>query len=225
MANTIKPIPSKARELLEAITKEFGIEVIRDFIKIYEKRQLKRMKKYNTKEEVAYDVYKLMFYDKYSRTRAIDEIAIKRHLQRPTINNHLNNFNQEAKKNNFYTLGWIVDKIYDYANMNGQFFCNEYYYIDDAIELLAKANDLEKEVLETYYWRYKTLTKRERAKYKINLDSVIIPDNIKCVIPKEYLPKETIIKQETNISNDFLQNNTSQNNTNKIKIDEDEIPF
>ena len=220
MANKIKPIPSKARELLEAITKEFGIEVIEDYIKLYKKRQRRRMKRHNTKEEVAYDVYKLMFDEGYDRTRAIEKVAIERHLKEPTINNHLNNFNQEAKKNNFYTLGWIVDKIYDYANINGQFSCNGYYYYtNEAIELLAKTNNLEPEILETYYWRYKTLKKREKAKYKIDLDSIIIPDDIKCVIPKEYLPQETITKQETNINNDFSQKNT------KIEIDEDEIPF
>lgn len=221
MANKIKPIPSKARELLEAVVNEFGIDVIKDYIKIYDKQQRRRTKKYNTKEEIAYEVYRLMYQEGYSRIRAIEKVAVEKNISENTINNHLNNFNKEAKKNNFYTFGWIVDKIYDYANMNGQFYCNSWYYIDEAIDLLAKTNDLEKEVIETYYWKYKTLPKREKSKYKLDLNSIKIPDDIKCVIPKDYLPQETTL-QETTFNQNSNKNFSSNNN---IQLDEDDIPF
>ncbi len=211
MANKIKPIPTKARELLEAVVSEFGIETIEDYIKIYKRQQRKRMKRHNTKEEVAYDVYNLMFNEEYSRTRAIDEVVIKRNLRRPTINNHLNNFNQEAKKNNFYTFGWIVNKIYDYYENSYNYQALEY-----DLNLLAKENDLEREILDAYYWRYKTLPKREKSKYKVDLSSVKIPDYFKNNILEEYFQQETTLNQESN-------NNFSQNKN--IQIDKDDIPF
>jgi len=201
MGNNIKPIPSKAREYLEAITDEFGIEVIEEYIKSYKKRQRRRMRKNNTKEEVAYDVYKLIFKEKYNRTRAIEKIALERNIKENTINNHLNNFNKEAKENNFYTIGWIADKIYDYTYY-------DYTNLEKNLNLLVKANELEMNILDTYYWKYKTLPKKEKIKYKVSLSNVKIPNDLKYNILKEYFPEYNEINKK---------NNTQTN--------EDEIPF
>lgn len=208
MANEIKPIPSKARQILEAVFNEFGIEVIKDYVKLYDKQQRRRTKKHNTKEEVAYDVYDLMFNKEYDKTRAKEAIALKRHLSKNTINNHLYNFDKEAKKNNFYTFGWIVDRIYEYYQ--GNFGLYEY------IDTLSTMNDLEKNILDTYYWKYKTLPKREKSKYKVDLNSVKIPSDFKENMLKEYYSQETTFNQEPN-------NNFSQNDN--IQLDEDDIPF
>ena len=208
MANEIKPIPSKARELLEAVVSEFGIEVIEDYIKIYKKQQRKRMRRHNTKEEVAYDVYDLMFNKEYDKTRAKEIIALRRHLSENTINNHLYNFDKEAKKNNFYTLGWIVDRIYEYHQGN--------FTLYEDIDALSTMNDLERNILDIYYWKYKTLPKREKSKYKVDLNSVKIPSDFKENMLKEYYSQETTFNQEPN-------NNFSQNDN--IQLDEDDIPF
>ena len=208
IANKIKPIPSKARELLEAVVSEFGIEVIKDYIKIYDKQQRRRRTKHNTKEEVAYDVYDLMFNKGYDKTRAKETIALKRHLSKNTINNHLYNFDKEAKKNNFYTLGWIVDRIYEYHQGN--------FGLYEDIDTLSTINDLERDILFTYYWKYKTLPKREKSKYKVDLNSIKIPSIFKETLLKEYYPQETTLNQNSN-------NNFSSNNN--IQLDEDDIPF
>jgi uncharacterized protein YbcC (UPF0753/DUF2309 family) len=204
MANKIQNIPAKAKELLEVVTEEFGMEVIEKYIKLYKKRQRKTMKHHNTKEGVAYDVYKLMFEEKYDRTKAINEISIKRNITISTINNHLNSFNQEAKKKNFYTLGWIVDKIYDTYNNNQYINDNS----DFDINLLATENNSEKEILETYYYKYKTLIKREKDKFEIDIKSIKIPDAIKNIFP-EY----------------FSKNEDTSNTTTDLYSDEDDIPF
>ena len=215
MANKIKPIPSKAIELLEAVVSEFGIETIEDYIKIYKRQQRKRMKKHNTKEEVAYDVYDLMFNEGYSRTRAIERVAIERNLREPTINNHLNNFNQEAKKNNFYTLGWIVDNIYDYYQNHNIYHYEEHQEKD--IDKFAKENNLEREILDAYYWRYKTLPKKEKSKYKLDFNNVNIPDEFfhNRTLKKSLISKITLIQEQNN--------NFSQNEN--IQIDTDNLPF
>lgn len=202
--NNKTTIPIKAREQLEAITEKFGIEVIEKYIKLYKKKQRNLMKHHNTKEDVAYDVYKLMFEEKYDRTKAINEISIKRNITISTINNHLNSFNQEAKKKNFYTLGWIVDKIYDTYNNNQYINDNS----DFDINLLATENNLEKEILETYYYKYKTLIKREKDKFEIDIKSIKIPDAIKNIFP-EY----------------FSKNEDTSNTTTDLYSDEDDIPF
>jgi ribosomal protein L22 len=222
MANKVNVIPPKAREILDAITGEFGIEVIEDYIKLYKRRQRKRMKRHNTKEEVAYDVYKLMYEEGYSRSRAINKIEAERHISDKTINNHLNNFNQEAKKNNFYTFGYIIDRMYYNSNNFNQFYCmGGYYYVNEAIELLARENDLEKEVLETYYFRYKTLPKKEKAKYNLDFNNIKIPEEIKCVIPDEYLQiDETQQNKETS-----TPANENEAPDIDIDIDPDDIPF
>ena len=207
MANKIKPIPSKAREILEAVVNEFGVEVIEDYIKLYKRQQRKRMKKHNTKEEVAYDVYDLMFNKGYDKTRAKETIALKRHLSENTINNHLYNFDKEAKKNNFYTLGWIIDRIYEY-------YRGDFSLYED-IDALSTINDLEKDILLTFYWKYKTLSKREKTKYKIDLSSVKIPADFKDGVLKDYFPQS--------INNQTSNNNFSQNNN--IQFDEDSLPF
>jgi hypothetical protein len=175
MANKINTIPAKVRELLDAVTEEFGIEVIKEYIELYRQRRRKLMKHHNTKEDVAYDVYKLMFNSKYNRARAIDEIAIKRNIKYNTINNHLNSFNQKAKEKNFYTIGFIIDKIYDYCKNN--FEC-----ISPIIKSFAEENNLENRVLKTYYWKYKTLTEREKSKFEINLKNLKLPEKIKDLV-------------------------------------------
>jgi hypothetical protein len=174
--NNKTTIPTKAREQLEAITEKFGIEVIEKYIKLYKKKQRNLMKHHNTKEDVAYDVYKLIYQEGYNITKAKEAIAAKRNIKENTINNHLNNFNKEAKKNNFYTLGYIVDKIYNYYRNDWSGY--------SMIELLATENNLEYEILETYYWKYKTLIKREKNKFKIDMNSIKISNRIKEILPE-----------------------------------------
>ena len=205
MGNKTKVIPSKAREILESVTNEFGIEVIEDYIKIYKKRQRKRMNKNNTKEKIAYEVYDLIYREGYSRVRAIEKIAMEKNISEHTVNNHLNNFNQEAKKNNFYTLSWIVDKIYDSCNYNS--IC-----LENSINSLAKENNLERDILDTYYWRYKTLPKKEKAKYELNFNSINIPD--------DFFHNRTL--ENNLISKINFNQELSNENT---QIDDSDIPF
>jgi len=205
MGNKTKVIPSKAREILESVTNEFGIEVIDDYIKIYKKRQRKRMNKNNTKEKIAYEVYDLIYREGYSRVRAIEKIAMEKNISEHTVNNHLNNFNQEAKKNNFYTLSWIVDKIYDSCNYNS--IC-----LENSINSLAKENNLERDILDTYYWRYKTLPKKEKAKYELNFNSINIPD--------DFFHNRTL--ENNLISKINFNQELSNENT---QIDDSDIPF
>jgi len=203
MGNKTKVIPSKAREILESVTNEFGIEVIRNYVKNYNSRKRKGEKKHNTKEEVAKDVYNLMFNKGYSKARAKEAIALKRNLSENTINNHLYNFDKEAKKNNFYTYGWIMDNIYSYYR--GSF---ELY---DTVDNLSRLNNIERDVLLIYLWKYNTLQKKERKKYQINLDNIILSNEVVEILPYESLPNKYKELQ-----------NTRQNNP---QIDDGDIPF
>jgi hypothetical protein len=192
MSNEKNVIPDEAKEILDSVVKNFGFKVIKTYMELHRKEEWKKRKRVNTKEEVAYDVYKIMFNEKCSRKNAIHIVGDKRKIKEKTINNHLNNFNREAKNNNFYTFGWFINEMYELSEGSDKFTFRGIgleYSVSECIKLLAKENELDKKVLETYYYRYKTLPKREKSKYKVDINSITIPNNLLFIIPQKYIDR------------------------------------
>jgi len=176
--NTIKTLPLKAKTKLDEVVKEFGIDVIKEYVKDYHRQERRKQKKHNTMEEVAYEVYKLMYEDGYSRTRAIEKVADDRHVSPHTIRNHLQRFDKQAKENNFYTFGWILDNIlahsYDMSIKAHSF--------KSVIKKLANINNIDMVVIETYLYKYATLLPQNKAKYRVNLKKLKLTKQIEKII-------------------------------------------
>ncbi|BAF73349.1 hypothetical protein [Sulfurovum sp. NBC37-1] len=101
---------------LDAIVNTYGIDVIREYLKSYNKQARRKQKKGNKKDEVAIDVYNLIMSGEYDLAHAIIEISIQRDTSDATVKNHKNAFYQQAKQD-YLRAYEIYLKTYD-ANKN-----------------------------------------------------------------------------------------------------------
>lgn len=147
MNNKKITIDESTNEILELIAKTHGIEIINGFVKTYNKKLRKQQTRVNYYDEIAMSVYQLVHEDKYSKTRAIDKIAEDNNISDKTVRNHCAKFDKEAKKFDFYSFGYLVDEALQYAAQP----------IYQVIEALSNLNELEIEIGEIYYFKYKKL--------------------------------------------------------------------
>ena len=142
------------KKVLEKITKEYGIEVIKDFVKNYDKTLRKQSTRINYYDEIAKQVYELVIGQHYSKTRAIDKIALENNINAHTVRNHCAKFDKEAKEFDFYSFGSLIDEAYNYVNG---------YSISQLLSYIAQLNNLDYETANIYYNKYKTTKKAQEV--------------------------------------------------------------
>ena len=152
---TIKNTPN---EILEAIEKEHGIQIIKDFIKTHNKKTRKQNTKVNNYQDIAIKVYKLVMHEEHSKIKAIEKIADDNSISSNTVRNHCTKFDKEAKEFDFYSFCAIAEK-YKYgidSDFGGLY--SEY----------ADINKIDVEMFEVYLYKYKNLTIKDRNIIKID---------------------------------------------------------
>ncbi len=223
MGNKIKAIPEKAEKVLNDVVNEFGIDVLKDFIKNHNRKARKKRIRHNTRDEVVRDVLELMIREGYDRTRAVEKIAEKRHLATKTIDNHLTNFYREAKENNFYTYGFIYDNMYEF------WFDSNYSSIDyfnQKVKEFCEKNNIAPETLELYHMRYKTLPLKEKKKYKLDFSNINLLYDFQEIQPINIAVSNWNMERSQKASfPNPPQPETNQEINNEYDIPEDEIPF
>ena len=152
---TIRNTP---KEILEAIEKEHGIQIIKDFIKTHNKKTRKQNTKVNNYKDVAIKVYNLVMYGEYSKTKAIEKIADDNSSSTNTVRNHCAKFDKEAKEFDFYSFCAIAEK-YNYKIEA---------YPDGVYSEYANINKVDAAVFEIYLHKYKDMPTNERKKYKVD---------------------------------------------------------
>jgi hypothetical protein len=151
---TIRNTPS---EILEAIEKEHGIQIIRDFVKKHNKKERNKSIRVNYYDEVSKDVYNLMMNYSYSKGNAIDAIAIERDRGSHTIKAHCSKFDKEAKEFDYYSFGVLVDELKEDIYIGG--------YMKTP-ESIGESNGIDAETARIYYYKYKNSKKKQN----VNID-------------------------------------------------------
>lgn len=115
-------------EQLEIIQKEHGIEVIREYMKKYNKQARKKQPRVNKQNDAAADVYFSMFgMDKLKTesekflnsslkmdvTRALDYVGNKRNIRPETVKEHKRKFDKFAKEMNYQKFGYHLQEFYE----------------------------------------------------------------------------------------------------------------
>lgn len=83
---------------LDKIVDEHGVELIRRYLKTYNKKSRKLQKKGNKCDEVAIEVYGLVISGEYDITNAMYKVSLNRNTAEKTIKNHKDAFYREAKR-------------------------------------------------------------------------------------------------------------------------------
>jgi len=134
-------------EILEKILEHHGIGVIREFMNGYNKKARKKQTRVNKYEEIALNVYNLMYteyfdedlgyLDNYDKTRAIAKVADEKSLTYNTVRNHCAKFDKEAKEFDYYSFGSLIEE-------------KGLHYIN----IFAKENNISSEFANIYYKKY-----------------------------------------------------------------------
>ena len=141
---------------LQKIVDNYGIEAIRDFMKLYNKEKRQQSKSVNNYEEIAIHVYHLVMYENYSKTKAQDEIADKYDISQHTVRNHCSKFDAEAKEFDYYSFGYLVEE---------NEIINDYNYD------IGGENGISKKLAKIYTYKYKDdkkKKKRDRKKFCVS---------------------------------------------------------
>jgi len=149
----------KPNEILDEIVKLHGIEIIRGYIKAYNRKGRKKSIRVNTYIDIACKVYKLMSTEQYSKTRAIDKVSEDNNISANTVRNHCSKFDKKLK-NTLYNSGREIEAFnyiafgkqvnYDYNHNN----YNYDYSLEDIISMLSTNYDLDKNFCVACYYKY-----------------------------------------------------------------------
>jgi len=149
-------------KVLEKIVKENGIEVIKDFVKSYNKELRKQSTRVNYYDEISKQVYDLVFESNYSKTRAIDKIALDNNINSHTVRNHCAKFDKEAKEFDYYSFGALIGEAHLFLDN---------YNISQTISYISRLNNLDFEIANIYYEKYKASKKPQ----EIDINKFIKP--------------------------------------------------
>jgi len=204
-------ITEAPKEVLAKIAEIHGIGIIKEFINEYNNKQRKKSNKVNSYIDIAIKIYDLVMHNSYSITRAKATIADTEKISEHTVRNHKARFDREAKENNFYTIGKVVEKleseIVDESNYG------TYNVFDWHIEELAKLNNLDRKMVDIYYYKYKQEKRKKNNEYTVDYSKIKLNDNIYSWI------------NPSTPSNSSNTSNTPETSNKSINIDEYDIPF
>lgn len=145
-------ITKNPKEILEKITEIHGIDIIKQFIKDYNKQNRNKQKRGNKKLDVAYDFYKLRFVNGYSYTAAIRKVANDKNISENTVREHCRTINRLADNEDYYSFGYVVD---EWSIHNGDYYNN----IEEIIKELAQRNSIPDKKAMIFYYKYKLYDK------------------------------------------------------------------
>ena len=210
MANVIKEIPADALKALQAIEQKYGIEPIKEYMKLYNRKQRKKKKRPNRREEIARDVYRLVVVEGYGRLRAEEAVAEKYDLSPNTVRNHCHNFDKFAKEFDYCAFGYIVDFYHDYYRND--------YILPDLLKELAASNKIDEDTADALYFKYLYSLKntREAKNCKIDIDRLL-----KFEIPDDFITEKIQEKFGIEKEDDAIQHN----DTKTVDEEDFEIPF
>lgn len=96
------------KRMLDEIVATKGIEVIREYVKEYNKIERRKQIRVNKKEDIALKIYDLV-QNGYDVTRAIEKVAEDNHINEKTAKNHKDAFYREAKEDYFKSYAQYFD--------------------------------------------------------------------------------------------------------------------
>jgi len=112
-----------------------GIQLIRDIVNSITKGKRRKKIRVNTFDSISNEVYSLMFFQNYNRSRAIYKISLAKDIAESTINNHLRSFNKEAKEVDYLNFGSAInDIIKDNTRISSNYYMH-YYANEESPEL------------------------------------------------------------------------------------------
>ena len=177
-------------KILDEIVENKGIEFIKEYLGQYNKIQRRKQINVNKYDDVAKDVYDLMYNQNYSNKKAMDKVADDRNITFYAVRNHYNKLNRQARAFDFFSFGALIDELIPYYG-DGDYYNNNYEQAEYELNELAKENYITYQVAQVYYNKYKhsNLKKRPTVDYK------------KFKVPKSLQPKQ-MPYQTPNYSND-----------------------
>jgi len=159
-------LEDNANKILEQIVEKNGIEVIKNFIKVYNKKKRQQSKRVNYYDEIAVSVYELVFFNNYSKDRAQRRIAEEKNITYYTVRNHCAKFDKEAREFDYYSFGALIENSYNLREAS--------YDIELEISTLANLNDIQESTARIYYYKYKN----DKKEHNINFDKFIKPAKV-----------------------------------------------
>jgi hypothetical protein len=145
-------IHNNPNDVLKQIAEYHGIDLVKEFIKSFDKAQRKKQIRVNGYVEIANKVYRLMEHENYSKTRAIDKVALDNHITHHTVRNHCAKLDKEAKEFDYYSFGKLIDDI--------EMFTEEYQ--SQIISNLSSMNGITSDDGEVYYMKYQQDKKKNK---------------------------------------------------------------
>jgi len=209
-------ITETPKEVLAKIAEIHGIGIIKEFINEYNKEQRKKSPKVNSYIDVAIKVYDLVMHSGYSITRAKETVADTEKISINTVRNHKKKFDDEAKENNFYTIGEVIEKL-ENAIVDKEVY-GTYDSFSWYIELLAELNNLDRKTIDIYYYKYKQEKRKKNNKYTVDYSKIKLNDNIYSMINPSISSE-----QETNNTTDL--SDIVETPDKSVDLDESDIPF
>ncbi len=168
-------IENTPKEILKKLAETHGIDIIKDFIKEYNKQARKKSIHVNNYDKIACEVYSLVFNEKYSKTRAIDRIAEDNNLSSNTVRNHCAKFDKEANQFDYFSFGALIDEAW-------AFFPN--FNENEIIRYIAQLNNVKYEIASIYFGKYKNLSHRyTKEPATKNIDKFIKPNDMNGDMP------------------------------------------
>lgn len=139
-------IKENPKEILEAILKAHGIEVIREFIGAYNRKARKKSTRVNNNLDVIKAYYDLVINRGYSSERAKEQVAEQKNIQASTVRNHIQNFRDEMKENNLLDIGYTIEVI------SKKYGSELTHYV--LMDIVGKFFGIDRELAEIYRYEY-----------------------------------------------------------------------
>ena len=175
-------ITEAPKEVLAKIAEIHGIGIIKEFINEYNKELRKRATKNNNYEDIAIEVYKLMMVRRYRIKSAIEEVANHKGISHHTVRRHIyDKFNKKAEKENFYTIGAVIEKI---KNISFPVWNQSYKLIDE----LADLNGIKRYLMDIYHFKYTIEERKANNKYIVDYSKINLNLVLKQIVKGTYIP-------------------------------------
>jgi len=156
MNNRSLDVTNNPNEVLKEIANTHGIDMINAFVKEHNKKQRKKQVRVNGYADIACNVYVLMRDHGYSKTRALDKIALDKNINFNTVRNHCAKFDKEAKEFDYYSFGALIEDTQRIASGN-------YSIYEHLVSDLASLNDIETKIALVYHFKYHEDKKKKKV--------------------------------------------------------------
>ena len=151
------------KQLLDNLVEERGIEVIREYLKEYDKTEEKRQR-VNTMLEVAsvYYEYKLS----YRTEDALDMTAEVARIDKGSVEKHRASFNKIAIKEDFLNFAIMIDELINSLNQNTELMQEDINEIIKKEAFKYRINFIKAKTFFNFYLSLRDNNERIHPKYK-----------------------------------------------------------